>query len=238
MRWAFYAFAALVIAGIVAVALFPLSLALRLADAPVEGTPSGTVWNGVIEDASANSVALGTVEVGARPWPTLIGRPAARLGIAGPQGTGTTRATVANGVTLTDIDAVVPAAPYSFAGPFGSALTGDVTVRGDATLAMDGACRAAALTIETDVLVRAAAQLGQTGPILTGPATCEDGTLVARLTGASPDADAGLLVRLRPGTYVTELTLAPTDPRAGALLRRYGFREGPGGYTLTTRGTY
>ena len=239
MRWLLYALVALVLAGIVGVALFPLSLALQLADAPLTGTPTGTVWNGKVADAALDGTPLGEVRIGARPWPTLIGRPSAALAVAGPRGTGTADVAVADGaVALSAIDAVIPADPYRFQGPFGAPVTGTVAVTGSATLSPTGACTLADLAIETTVLRDAGARIGQPGPVLSGPAACEDGTLVARLTGRAEAADAAALVRLRPGAYVTELTLVPADPRAGAILTRYGFRRTPEGFTLTTRGTY
>ena len=239
MRWVLYALAALVLAGIVGLALFPLSLALKLADAPLTGTPTGTVWNGKVTDAAANGVPLGEVRIGAHPWPTLIGEPAGSVAVAGPRGTGTANVRAAGqAVALTSIDAVIPADPYGLTGPFGASVTGTVAVQGSATLSPTGKCREADLVIETNVLQDAGARIGQPGPVLTGPATCEDGTLVARLTGRADSADAAAFVRLRPGAYVTELTLTPADPRAGAVLPRYGFRRTPEGYTLTTRGTY
>lgn len=239
MRWALYALAALILAAIVGAALFPLSLALRLADAPLTGTATGTVWNGKVANAALSGVPLGEVRIGARPWPTLIGRPAAALAVAGLRGTGTAAVSVAGDtVTLTGIDAVIPADPYGLSGPFGAPITGTVAIAGEASVTLSGACTQADLAIETNVLQDAGARIGQPGPVLIGPAACEDGTLVARLTGRAEAADAAALVRLRPNAYVTELTLVPADPRAGAVLSRYGFRETPSGYTLTTRGTY
>lgn len=238
MRWLLYALVALLLAGLAAAALFPVSLALRLAGDPLTGTPSGTIWRGRVADAAANGQAIGDVALDTRVWPTLIGRPAASLRVDGPFGAGSVDVVVDGQVTrLTGIDAALVADAFGFDGPLGQPLTGTVRVTGDLAVAGQ-ACREADLSITTDVLVGMAERLGQTGPVLSGPAACEDGALVARLEGTAPDADASALVRIGPGRYVTELALDPAHPRAGAVLSRYGFRRTPEGYTLTTRGTY
>ena len=238
MRWFLYAVLALLVAGTVGLALFPLSLALSLAGAPVEGTPSGTVWNGRVEDARAEDVDLGVAQVRAHALPLLRGRKLADLSVDGPSGAGSGLIEAAGQeVQATGVDATVPLAPLGLRGPLGAPLTGQVRVAGDAAFTAAG-CTRADLAVETDALAGVLERLGQEGFTLSGPATCEGGTLVARLAGRGASGAADATVRLRPGTYLTELTLSPSDPRAGALLARYGFRPAGGAYTLVTRGAY
>ena len=238
MRWLGWAGAALAAALAIGAWLFPLSLALKIAEAPIEGTPSGTVWNGRVDDAAAQGIPLGAVEVGTRFLPLLTGRIVADLKVEGPSGTGEGTAAADGGViALSDIDAVLPLAPHQLQGPFGVAMTGHVTVAGDAVFGPAG-CLSADLAVRTDALDAGLARLGQAGMALAGPSTCEDGVLVAALTGEGAAGSADLTLRLRPRIYTAEMILSPKDARAGALLTRYGFRPAGGAYTMVSRGTW
>lgn len=238
MRWAFYGLAAFVLAVIVGAALFPLSLALKFSDAPIEGTPSGTVWRGSVSGTVIDGVKLGELGIAAQPLATLTGTPTAALTVDGPAGNGEARvAKRGAALDLTDLSGVFPLAPLGIRGPFGAPMTGNVAVGGHARFDRAG-CLSAELMITTDVLRTDLRTLGQEGFDLAGPARCEDGVLVADLAGAGPSGEARLVLRLRPGVYTSELTLQPTDARAAAVLERYGFRTGAGGSTLVTRGTW
>ena len=238
MRWLLYALGAVAAAALVGAVLFPLSLALKLTDAPITGEPSGRLWDGRVEEAMVAGRALGLVEVRGAFLPLLRGAGRADITVTGAAGRGSATAEVSDGIaTLTGIDAVVPVAPYGFEGPFGEPMTGTLRAEGRATLGPEG-CREAAMTVSTDAMANAARRLGGQDLTLSGPVACEDGVLVARLAGRTGAGSARALVRLRPGTYTTELTLDPADARAGQALRRYGFRRAPDGYTVVTRGSY
>ena len=236
-------FAALALAAALAVgaALFPLSLALRLAGAPVTGTPSGTVWNGRIEDAAVQGQPLGLVTLRPRLFPLLGGTLDADVTMDGPLGTGEARVKAkGQRVILLDAAADLDLAATSARDAFGQPLRGRAQVETPSLTLAGGACEAGTLDVTTDLLTQAAAQLGAPalGAPLAGQGACEDGMLVLPLTGRGAAGEAEALLRLGPARYTTALTLTPDDPRAGQVLEAYGFKRSAGGFTLVTRGRY
>ena len=104
------------------------------------------------------------------------------------------------------------------------------------------ACAQASGEFSTDVLGANYAYWQWRGPTLNGPITCENGDVVARLSGDSQSD--GILVNVQGDvrisgdmTYRVDITVVTPDPRAGAILPLYGFDDAGGGrYNLVETG--
>ncbi|MBB4657615.1 type II secretion system protein N [Parvularcula dongshanensis] len=239
MRWLLILLCAVLAALIVGIALLPLSLALAVANAPVEGDPDGTVWNGRIENARVQGLTLGTLGIRLHALPLLSGAVRGDVTAGGPLGTGGARLSREGDTTVvTKLDASVELSALAFRDAFGQPLTGTAALRSEELVLSDGGCRSGELTVSTDLLRAAARAYGGTGFDLDGTGQCRDGVLTLPLSGSGADGEGSAYLRLSPGRYVTELTLRPTDPAVGHALTAYGFTRGQGGYTLVTRGSF
>lgn len=104
------------------------------------------------------------------------------------------------------------------------------------------ACAQASGEFSTDVLSANYAYWQWRGPMLSGPISCEDGDLLARLSGDSQSG--GIVVSVQGDvrisgdmTYRVDITVQTPDPRAGAILPLYGFDDaGAGRYSLVETG--
>ena len=104
------------------------------------------------------------------------------------------------------------------------------------------ACAQASGQFFTDVLAANYAYWQWRGPTLSGPITCEDGDVVARLSGDSQTDGATVSVegnvRISGDmNYRLNIIVQTSDPRAGAILPLYGFDDaGSGRYSLVETG--
>ena len=235
------ALAAVAVTVAVGVALFPLSLALRLADASIEGRPSGRVWNGTVEDAQVRGADLGTLHLRPGLLTLLTGSLRGAVSVDGPSGQGAgVLSERGDELTIHTWEGTVSLDAFGAVGPFGRPLGGTADVRvEEARLTREG-CQSGIVEVRTDALLRATQGLGAvlSAPELSGEGTCRDGTLTLPLRGAGPDGTVVAVLRLSANGYLTELTVAPNDPGAGRALAAYGFQRTPDGYSLLTRGAY
>ena len=225
----------------VGASLLPLSLALSLSGAQIEGRPSGRVWDGRIEDARAGGLDLGTLTLRPRALPLLTGRLAGAFAIDGPSGTGAGEASARNGVlTLDRYEGTVMLSALGARDAFGQPLGGEAQVSARSLRLTEAGCQAGTLAVTTDALTQTARRLGGfvEGPVLSGQGACEGGVLDLPLTGRGADGEAEARLRLNGRRYTTELILRPGDPRAGRALAAYGFQRTPDGYSVVTRGAF
>ena len=233
--------AALAAAAVVASVLFPLSLAMTLADVPIEGRPSGRVWSGRIDGASVRGIDLGTLRLRPRLLPLLAGRLDAEVSLDGPAGeaAGTVTA-VGETLTVRDWNGRVALATLDAVDPFGHPLRGTAVIAAsDAVLTARG-CQSGTVSVTTDALRRAAeASSGLLpAPALSGSGTCRNGVLSLPLKGEAPEGVVTADLRLSADGYVAEFTVVPRDRRSGPLLARYGFQRTPAGYSFIVQGGY
>ena len=229
------------LAGVgVGAALFPLSLALSLSGQPIEGDARGRVWNGVIENARAEGLDLGTVRLRPRVLALLRGRLAAPFDIDGPAGRGTGAVLLSSDALLVDYDGTLGLAALGARDVLGRPLGGTAEIAARGLRLTEAGCQAGTLDVETDALGQTVRALGlpASGPTLSGRGACADGVLMLPLEGRGVDGGAAALIRLNGRRYVTELTLNPSDPRAAEALAAFGFQRTPNGYSVVTRGSF
>ena len=231
-----------VLAGLgVGAALFPLSLALSLSGAPLEGEARGRVWNGVIKDARIAGTDLGTVRLRPRLLPLLRGTLAAPFEVDGPSGQGRGAATLSGAaVVLERYDGTLTLSALGARDPFGRPLSGTAEIDARGLHLTEAGCQAGTLTVSTDALTEAARALGAApaAPRLAGEGACADGVLTLPLSGEGPSGRAAVDLRVAGRRYTTEVTLDPTDPRAAQALTALGFQRTANGYNLITRGAF
>ena len=233
--------AALTASALVAAALFPLSLALRIADAPIDGRPSGRVWNGTIDEASLRGVELGTLRLRPSVLALLSGRLRSDVSMNGPAGSGEGVLSPRGGaLTVHKWEGRLSLHALGALDPFGRPLRGTAAFEvHEAVLTREG-CQSGTVSAATDALQRATNDLASVfaAPTLAGTGTCRGGVLMLPLRGEGPAGRVAVDLRLSGGGYVSDLIVSPSDPRAGPFLTRYGFQRTPDGYSLLSRGDY
>ncbi len=107
------------------------------------------------------------------------------------------------------------------------------------TARVSKSCEAATGTIRTDVLKRNKARFQWQGPELSGPINCENGEIVATLSGQDSRTEIEAVARINlSGSYRLETSVSSRDPEAAALLPLYGFQRSGGRFTLTEQGQW
>ena len=100
-------------------------------------------------------------------------------------------------------------------------------------------CVSAAGTLRTDVLQRNGGSIQWTGPELTGPITCEDGSLLAAMTGRDAEQNIEANLRFAPdGLYRADITVRTSRGEADAVLPLFGFTRSGGSFLLTEQGRW
>lgn len=100
-------------------------------------------------------------------------------------------------------------------------------------------CLSANGSVTTDVLQRNQARLNWTGPALSGPISCEDGSLIANISGQDQQQTIKALMRFSPdGTYRVDLSAQTSRSEAGAILPLFGFSRSGTEYKLTEQGKW
>jgi general secretion pathway protein N len=215
-----------------------LFLPLRLAGALIgfdnlgltARSAGGTVWSGQLDQARLGPVDLGTLDVGLKPLPLLLGRASLDVERAATEGTQALSGTVSVGIGRRAIDGLTGTVGGSTIGglPIESIAFDNATV-----VFADGRCVEASGRATVTVGLSIAGLQLRNG--MTGGLNCEGRDLVTTLTGQSG------LERLRltidaDGSYVARLMVQSTDPFLGAALTAAGFGPTDQGYVRTSRG--
>lgn len=222
---------------VLAVLAASLPLRLALGAASRSGSLSarevaGTVWDGAAGDLQAGALPLGSVEVGLRPLPVLLGR--AEFAIDRPAMPGQPQFhAVARGgegwAVVKDANGELPVAGMMAPLPVRALTFADfaMEVRG-------GRCVAASGSV--GIAVNALGPVLPVETFLSGPARCEDGALVVPMTG--PSGTEKLNLTLEPdSTWHADLVLTGLPVEVSAPLLDMGFSGRPGGIGLSASGT-
>lgn len=216
-------------------ALFPLSLALRLANAPQFGLSAraaqGSVWGGELRAARWRGVEIGDVRVALQAAPLFWGNPALELHSRG--------AVPLDGVVslhgVRGLDAELPLR--------GLRASADGAIEGrarleNATAVFSGKrCRRAAGTVNLALRVRGRAGGWTSAPPLTGALQCRDGALVAPLRGGQEGLTVDVLARLSgDGAWRLDTKVNTANAGVVAALIASGFAPGPEGAVRSDEG--
>lgn len=117
-------------------------------------------------------------------------------------------------------------------------LVGEVNIN-IAQLIFGKDCTSAKGQANTDFLSRNQARWQWRGPVLSGPITCENGDLIAKLSGAEAAQTIKADLRIVPdGTYRADISVRTPQPEAGVVLPLYGFEKKNGEFRLTEQGKW
>jgi len=118
-------------------------------------------------------------------------------------------------------------------------LQGDFTAQISDMKFSDMSCQSATGTARTDVLQRNGGKIQWTGPELTGPVRCEDGALIADLSGRDAQQTVTALVKLMPdGLYRADVSVRTVRVEADAVLPLFGFSRAGQNFVLTEQGKW
>lgn len=100
-------------------------------------------------------------------------------------------------------------------------------------------CQSAEGAAKTDVLQRNGGKIQWTGPELSGPIRCENGALVADLSGKDAQQNISALVTLAAdGTYRVDIDVRTARAEADAVLPLFGFSRSGQSFKLTEQGKW
>ena len=118
-------------------------------------------------------------------------------------------------------------------------LRGDFTAQISEMQIAEQSCQAATGSARTDVLQRNGGTIQWTGPELTGPIRCEDGSVVVDMSGQDPQQNINAVIKILPnGTYRAELNVRTSRPEADAVLPLFGFSRSGQSFVLTEQGKW
>ena len=118
-------------------------------------------------------------------------------------------------------------------------LAGTVDIRIDDLQIKDESCTSAWGIASTDFLTLNRARWQWQGPEISGPISCEDGDLLASLSGNESRQRIRADLRLSAdGSYSADITVQTDQPEAGVVLPLYGFEAVGRDYKLTERGQW
>ncbi|WP_374764939.1 type II secretion system protein N [Yunchengibacter salinarum] len=217
-----------------AVALF---LPLERAGLSAAGA-TGTLWRGRLTGNPDAPVRLLSV----------TGAPASLLGLTyradwtatGPalRGRGTMTAAPGGALTFRDTDLTLDLSALDLNGPVPVPLSGGLYLSLErAALSASGTCRDITGSVRSDLLRQSGMAPGFDAPVLSGPLRCEDGVVMAPLSGTASGVRITALWRLAPnGETDLRITVPDAPPDLADLLRRAGFRANGPAMDLTLRG--
>ena len=138
-----------------------------------------------------------------------------------------------------DIDLVVDLSTLPLTDQRVSGLSGTVRMSLSEIKFDRESCLVANGSVITDVLQRNQPRLNWTGPELSGPISCEDGALIANISGQDQQQTIKALMRFSPnGTYRVDLSAQTSRSEAGAILPLFGFSRSGTEYKLTEQGKW
>ena len=118
-------------------------------------------------------------------------------------------------------------------------LRGELSAKISEIILNDQTCQTATGSLQTDVLQRNGGLIEWTGPELSGPIRCEDGALIADLSGRDAQQTISALIRMLPdGSYRAEITVRTVRAEADAILPLFGFTRSGQNFILTEQGRW
>ena len=100
-------------------------------------------------------------------------------------------------------------------------------------------CESVTGKANTDFLSRNKGRWQWQGPILSGPLSCENGDLIANLSGTENGQTIKADLRIAPnGTYRADFSVRTLQPEAAVVLPLYGFEKRSSEFLLTEQGKW
>ncbi|MGB0907118.1 MAG: type II secretion system protein N [Maricaulaceae bacterium] len=222
---------------IAAITYLPLAwVAPRLIPNSLAGPVSymGTVWDGHVTDGLIVGQTMPPLSLKLSVWEMLRGDDFFHFKTDGiPALKGSAKIGQVNNVKL-----VLPLMFFSdFDGRL-AGVNGDIDIQLE-SLKFSDRCEAASGEAKTDVLQRNMALWQWTGPALVGPITCENGSLVSRLSGKdrTQKIETSLTVS-SDGSHKSEMFVTTTNAQMQLFLPYMGFEKRGNQYVLVETGRW
>ncbi len=104
---------------------------------------------------------------------------------------------------------------------------------------LEAGCQSAQGEFSTDVLQKNTALWQWSGPVLSGPITCEKGEIISVLNGQDRTQTINIRTVMKPdGRYQAEFNVQTKEAGAALLLPLYGFEPSPRGFRLNEQGRW
>jgi len=198
----------------------------------------GTLWSGRIHGLAWRGRDLGDAALTVNPLALLLARVDARITLEGRAGvTGAAHFTLWPNGSLSVRNASLSADVAAL--PIVLPLTGSLRVEiAHADFARRG-CRAVDANLQTNALVNRPAGLNWQGPILSGTARCENGTLTLPLTGGGGAEQVTVTMSLAgDGSFHVQTQARTADEAVKRALSLAGFTDVDGAMTLIQTGRW
>jgi len=230
-----------------AAAIIPAQWALGLLsksakDNIIQGSVSGTIWQGQAKVLPPKTTWPLHINYKINPLKAILRQPFSKTILNGPGfgASGQIGVFGSQNISIQNFNASFDLPQLPISDPRFAGLSGQANVMIDA-LRIKGTCRQASGQLRTNILSANADSLQWTGPVLSGPISCDDEAVLAALRGRDDAYNITLDIRLYPdGVYsldmrIDPITAAPED--FGLALGLLGFEETPnGGAQLKERG--
>ena len=224
------------------VKFFPLSWAAKLVTGDsfaYEISAQGTVWHGYI---SADDPTFPVMETRVSPKALMSGMPVTLKTI----GSDINAQAKVGRYAFTNGSLVYPLHRAQNYDPRFAGLSGYLRVTDmAASFAKDySGCLEATGSVETNIIQAISTKMGiedflKGAPLLSGPLSCEDGKLLAKLTAQMDDyvLEAQFTVSI-DGRYIANIKVSPSASEIAALIPLYGFESRGGQYVLKEQGRW
>lgn len=218
----------------------PLAFALRqsgIASSGVSWTQArGTIWHGQVTDIAVQQRKVGGLELNLKPVSLIAGSLAYDARWVGPMGQGTGKISLsANRYSAENVSAVISLSDIpDLVEELKQAEATFRVISGDVSWQRYDGCQEAEGELQTDIVRLVGHQLQKDWPDLTGTLTCQDGDLVAIMSGASLNGETFnvefFMATSKPVRY--RATISGVTPDIENALALYGFTFENGAYTL------
>lgn len=203
---------------------------------------SGTIWSGLLKDASLAGAPLGDVSFTVSPWSLLRFSPEIALSANGGAAVGELRVSVSPGKKLSvrDATADIEVAAIAPRGVFGEPAFGlaKIAIAKLTVSEIDG-CLEGRGEIWTDVLNAPAKRFNLPALPMSGGVACDGGDLVITLSGENARAGAEVVLRVeRTMAYEIVATARPAEESTASALRVFGFEDDNGTLTYGSVGVF
>ena len=189
---------------------------------------TGSIWGGTLKEARFGDLGLGTLDASLSPLALLIGR--ARVSLDGGATLHGAMTISRNARGVDKMSGTLPTGGVFAPLPVTQLTLDELTVHfeGDTCDMAEGRVTAAMGGEVAGIALPAS---------VSGNARCDGGALLLPLASQSGAESVSLRVT-GAGAYTAMLSLAPSDPAAGAKLAELGFIATQNGYQLSVQGSF
>ena len=203
---------------------------------------SGTIWSGVLHEASISGADAGDIHYKNDPFPLILGKIKSTISLNGRDiyGEGVVSAAFGKKIQVQDANLNINLAVFGRRYQFmGSPIRGMASLKVSTLAYAKEGCEKASGDVWTDLLRGAVSNFSNEAFDLSGPVSCEDGNIKVALTGANAEGEASVLLVVNPQLrYSVTADVSAKRREVDQALRLMGFEEGPSGLIYDASGVF